>query len=428
MVQFPGSNCERETSLAIQRVGMVPIEFLWNDSIDKLLACDGYVIVGGFSYEDRSRAGIIAALDPIIQVLKTQTALGKPLLGICNGAQILIEAGLVPGFASHAVEIALTDNKRIKQGQVLGTGYYNAWINLKLATTQRYSAFIHGLTATSILRMPVAHAEGRFVISKALLARIEAHGLAIFQYCTEAGDIVNEFPVNPNGSVNNIAAIGNVAGNVLAIMPHPERTAVGDVIFHSMREYIAARFGKHAPSTSLAQLPHDSQPAERFDIKPFKKRSDSDELLIELMITDNHALSVEGILKKRGLSVHIQRRIHWEIIYEHSKISDDSSDSLDIIEKIQASGLLYNERKECLIPPSIQLPGQFLVRAKEDLLGRQKQQQLTEQFGIPGIACIQHGILWQISAAPAYLDSVVEEIFKLHILFNPFSHECFVYE
>src|SRR5579871_921788 len=128
VVQFPGSNCERETSLAIQRAGMVPVDFLWNQAPSELETCQGFVIVGGFSYEDRGRAGVIAALDPIMSVLKTQSALGKPILGICNGAQILVESGLVPGVEDGLVSLALTENKRIQQGKVLGTGYYNEWV------------------------------------------------------------------------------------------------------------------------------------------------------------------------------------------------------------------------------------------------------------------------------------------------------------
>ena len=86
LIQFPGSNCERETALALKRSGMEPVEFLWNESVNKLRRLDGYVIIGGFSYEDRSRAGIIAALDPVMQEIKAQSEKGKPVLGICNGA------------------------------------------------------------------------------------------------------------------------------------------------------------------------------------------------------------------------------------------------------------------------------------------------------------------------------------------------------
>ena len=95
IVQFPGSNTERETFMACRRSGLNPIEFLWNETHEKLTKCAGYIIIGGFSYEDRSRAGVIASLDPIINVIKAESEKGKPVLGICNGAQILIESGLV---------------------------------------------------------------------------------------------------------------------------------------------------------------------------------------------------------------------------------------------------------------------------------------------------------------------------------------------
>ena len=120
---------------------MYPVEMLWNCSHQQLKKMDGYIIVGGFSYEDRSRAGIIAALDPIMTVIKNESSNGKPVLGICNGAQILIESGLVPGLKDNAVAIALTDNKRIINEKVVGVGYYNSWSNLKMTTNPDRCAF-----------------------------------------------------------------------------------------------------------------------------------------------------------------------------------------------------------------------------------------------------------------------------------------------
>ncbi len=96
LILFPGSNCERETALAVKRAKMEPVEFLWNESLDKLRDFQGYILIGGFSYEDRSRAGIIAALNPVMQEIKTQSEKGKPILGICNGAQILVESRSSP--------------------------------------------------------------------------------------------------------------------------------------------------------------------------------------------------------------------------------------------------------------------------------------------------------------------------------------------
>ena len=106
IVQFPGSNTERETFMACRRAGMNPIELLWNSTNDLLKTMHGYIIVGGFSYEDRSRAGVIAALDPIMEQIKIESNKGKPVLGICNGAQILVESGLVPGLKNGLPGIA----------------------------------------------------------------------------------------------------------------------------------------------------------------------------------------------------------------------------------------------------------------------------------------------------------------------------------
>jgi len=119
IIQFPGSNTERETIMACERVGLEPTEFLWNEDAEGLKPYQGYIIVGGFSYEDRSRSGVIASLEPIITQIKVEAENGKPVLGICNGAQILVESGLVPGFEKQELGVALTDNKRIKMIRLL---------------------------------------------------------------------------------------------------------------------------------------------------------------------------------------------------------------------------------------------------------------------------------------------------------------------
>lgn len=173
LIQFPGSNCERETALAVQRVGMEPVEFLWNESLDKLRQLDGYILIGGFSYEDRSRAGIIAALDPVIHEIKVQSAIGKPVLGICNGAQILVESGLVPGLDDEEIRMALTENKRIVNGKIIGSGFYNAWAYMRLAENHQHNAFTRHLKPTDLIHLPIAHAQGRFLMPGPLLQEIE---------------------------------------------------------------------------------------------------------------------------------------------------------------------------------------------------------------------------------------------------------------
>ena len=173
VVQFPGSNTERETSLAIKRVKMNPVEILWNSKPDLIKECHGYIITGGFSYEDRSRAGVIASLEPIINILKNESKKGKPIFGICNGAQILVESGLVPGTSDDQTSVALADNKRIKSGEVVGTGYYNAWANLKLTIPPNSTAFTRYLSENEMINIPFAHAEGRFIIPDDLLEEMK---------------------------------------------------------------------------------------------------------------------------------------------------------------------------------------------------------------------------------------------------------------
>ena len=154
IIQFPGSNTERETTMACDRVGMKSDEFLWNAPPPSLKKYSGYIIVGGFSYEDRSRAGIIAALDPIMTQAKKASSKGNPVLGICNGAQVLVESGLVPGCKDNKPYLSLTDNKRVKNNRVVGVGYYNAWTNLKMPGDPNRSAFTRHLKTNDYIRIP----------------------------------------------------------------------------------------------------------------------------------------------------------------------------------------------------------------------------------------------------------------------------------
>jgi phosphoribosylformylglycinamidine synthase I len=427
IVQFPGSNCERETILAVKRANMQPVEFLWNEPKEKLSDMDGFIIVGGFSYEDRSRAGIIAALDPVMKTIFAESEKGKPVLGICNGAQILVETGLVPGLENHKIGLSLSENKRMVDGKVLGTGFYNAWVPLRLCADYQRNAFTRTLNSKSILRMPVAHGEGRFIMPEALLQEIKAQGLPVFQYCDEQGHINPNFPVNPNGSLANIAAISNKAGNVMAIMPHPERTTNGDPIFQSMRESITA-------SNVMSTVPLYYYP-RREEKKLFRKKENSAQWFVELMITDNQALTVQNCLRQIGIPVTVARQVHWEI----------ECVSSTVLTQIKKSGVLYNERKECEVTKAVGLseeksadltdsPSQsenktvsILVRAKEDLIGTQKKQLLQDHYSIQGINTIHHGILWHFSSETANINALIDSILKTHIIYNPYAHDYYHY-
>ena len=188
IIQFPGSNTERETFMACKRVNLKPVEVLWNSPLENLSNFDGYIIVGGFSYEDRSRAGVIAALDPIIKQIKIEASKNKPVLGICNGAQVLVESGMVPGVKDNKVAIALTDNKRIKMGQVVGVGYYNTWANLKMSGSPNRSAFTRHMKPGESINIPLAHGEGRFMIPENLLEKMIQNNQMVYRYCDDNND------------------------------------------------------------------------------------------------------------------------------------------------------------------------------------------------------------------------------------------------
>jgi phosphoribosylformylglycinamidine synthase subunit PurQ / glutaminase len=216
IVWFPGSNCEEESKRACIAAGMDAEIIRWNttENLDKF---DGFFLGGGWSYEDRIRAGSIAAKQPIMQKIKEAAAKGKVVIGICNGAQILIETSIIPGLKDK-IQMALAPNENPKI-----SGYYNSWVNIK-HTSDKETAFT--LDIPHIMRIPIAHGEGRFTTkNKDLIKELECNGQILFKYCDDSGEINENFPVNPNGAIENIAGICNKEGNVLALMPHPERAA-----------------------------------------------------------------------------------------------------------------------------------------------------------------------------------------------------------
>lgn len=409
IIQFPGSTCTRETSLAVARAGMIPVSFLWNESIADLETFAGYILVGGFSYEDRSRAGVIAALHPLIAVLKQQTEQGKPLLGICNGAQILVESGLVPGLADYQLAMALTTNKRTLNGKVLGTGFLNVWAQICLNKNYPQAAFTRKLKAQQSINIPIAHAEGRFKLSEELWTVLQEEGCTAFHYCDGQGQISENFPINPNGSLYNLAAISNARGNVLAMMPHPERSQEGDLIFQSMRDYIAE--GNYPAHKAIPYYQAFYLPSI------YRCPKQAQELIIAPLTTDNQALTVEKIILSQGIKISLKRYIHWEI---HS--------STDTLQQIMTSSILYNSNKEEWIkdPKASKSHIAFLVQAQEDLVGAHKKQQLEQSLKLE-IAKLKHSILWLIDCDEENPEEVIDYLLRTSLLFNPHADKCVYY-
>lgn len=219
VLRFPGVNCEHETRRALEAAGAACDVFRWNEPAAALGPYDGYVLPGGFSYQDRVRAGAIAAKDHIVERICEEADTGKPVLGICNGAQVLLEAGLVPGIAKGRVEMGLATNRMPGRD-----GYHTYWTHLRVEAGR--TSATGELEEGDVVPIPVAHAEGRFVtVEEGLVERLFEAGQVVMTYARPGGAAAGGFPRNPNGSTRDIAAVANARGNVVAMMPHPERSS-----------------------------------------------------------------------------------------------------------------------------------------------------------------------------------------------------------
>ncbi len=414
ILQFPGSNCEIESAAAVKRAGMQPVEFLWNGDYSHLNGLDGYVIVGGFSYEDRSRAGVIASLDPVMEIIRQESEKGKPVLGICNGAQILVETGMVPALPSYRLGMALAPNRREKDGHLLGTGFYNVFAHLRMGVNPNSTAFTRHLGPGEVIRIPLAHAEGRYVIPEPLLGQMVANEQTPFQYCDPEGLIQDSFPTNPNGSVHNLAAVTNPRGNVMAIMPHPERVPAGNPIFSSMRAYIESGHS-HPSATKFCACERPEISVGTFAAQPH-----SFELLIDLIITDNTALSVQKALQVAGIRAGIARKTHWEISH--------AGEEAVLRNSVIQCGELFNSNKEYVCnlssdPSTVRI----LVHDHEDFTGKQKLETLQNRFHLNALSDIRHSTLWEISLPCSDNGATLQKIFDTHILWNPFYQSARYY-
>jgi len=204
VVVFPGANCDHDVYHVLKHVAGHETVFLWHGDED-LKGCDLVVLPGGFSYGDYLRGGALAANSPVMRAVVRHAEAGGLVLGICNGFQILLEAGLLPG--------AMRRNR----------GQRFECRDVHLRVERNDLPFTRGYRAGQVISLPIAHGEGNFEAPAELLDEIEAAGQVVLRYCDAAGETTDE--ANPNGSARNIAGVANRAGNVLGMMPHPERAS-----------------------------------------------------------------------------------------------------------------------------------------------------------------------------------------------------------
>jgi len=263
IMRVGGTNCDAETKRAFDDLGVEAEIVHLNEVIKegKLLDYNALVFPGGFSYGDYVRAGAIWAKGTLAKLrhdLRRFVEEGRPVLGICNGFQVLVEASLLPGFegASEYPEAALATNVPI--------GYHCKWVYVKHENSGR-CVFTSKIRKGKVLRIPVAHAEGRFLFSKEMeddyLKRLYDNDQLVFRYCDENGEYADErYPVNPNGAFHDIAGICDPSGAIFGLMPHPERAYYswqlpdwtkmermprygdGKLIFESMVDFLRKKF------------------------------------------------------------------------------------------------------------------------------------------------------------------------------------------
>ena len=224
VITFPGSNSDEDAFLAITDVLGQECVKLWHKDHD-LRGVDVVILPGGFSYGDYLRAGAIARFSPIMREVVAHADRGGPVIGICNGFQIACEAGLLPG--------ALLRNARLQ--------FVSELCRVRVETTE--TRFTNQYSAGQILRLPIAHGDGRYTADDATLERLEQNGQVVFRYVNANGDV--DPSADPNGSMHGIAGIVNDRGNVLGLMPHPERAAEavvgsadGVALFESVLAYV----------------------------------------------------------------------------------------------------------------------------------------------------------------------------------------------
>lgn len=289
---------------------------LWNGGLEQFEGIDGYFIPGGFSYEDRGRAGMVTARDPVMAFVAEEASRGKPVIGNCNGAQVLVETGLIP--LGGDVQMSLARNAV----EGVATGFLNEWIWITPTCSKQRCATSNW---EGVMQIPIAHGEGRFTTKdKDLYEQLKKSDQLAFSYCDTAGTVSEDPVTTPNGSEFAIAGICNPEGNVVALMPHPERTPIGDPYFLSLKQWIETH-QVHEGST----VPELLQEAV---VLPQRDPSGV-EVFIDTLIVNNEERTVEQVVRKTLQGLFLKQMKYFAL---------GSGDAKDILENIA----LFNPNKE----------------------------------------------------------------------------------
>lgn len=401
VVAFPGNNCEIETLRAAQRAGFDTEILRWNTDTE-LSSYDAFVFPGGFSFEDRGRSGVVCSREFIFDSLRKEAQKGKVILGICNGAQMIVESGLIP-VGNDPLPFALAHNiRRNSDGKVLGSGFFNTWVHI--TPERKDTAFTHKISKKA-LHIPIAHGEGRFTSVKKEAAQTLKTGEHVaFRYCDEKGNTSSDHPINPNGSMHATAGIVNTEGTICAMMPHPERffdSCDGDSVFTSMHAWIMEKKG---PKTVVigdlsqhasGQVPEYTPPAQSIRIE--KKD----------IITDNEAYTLSRTANTICRNnIPLKKSILYEVRGDISK------------EVLLKTGLFLNPNKEMLMEPSSENTFKIGVINRDDDESRHLSDKISAELGTDIFIKITK--VWHFAG---WKSTDIQKLLNNNLLANPNSAE-----
>jgi len=399
------------------------------------------VLEGGFGYEDRGRSGLIASFDPIMDEIKKLANQGTIVMGICNGAQALVESGLIPGVKNDDLAMALAKNKRVKDGEVMGTGFYSTWINLKSVTPEGRSPFNYSLREGKVISLPIAHAEGRFTTdNKKVEKELFNNKQVLFQYCNADGDVIDEYPINPNGSNQNIAAVCNPAGNVLAIMPHPERglKAPGKSIFDSVFDYLNDKKKKKLNIKIEKELPIT---IKKPTVEKYKPARNTIDIYIELLITDNEEFTLQHTFDALNLAPVKLKKYRFVSISAKRKIDDKT-----VLKMIKNDYFVNTQKEICYIEQKdgwkavdkthsfkkldrdvLSSPA-LRVNYRENSVGMALFNTFHNKFKNLGISSVSTGVVWEFQnredSKKKLTKKQLSDLVTHRLFWNPHSQEA----